>query len=130
MQTTSKRIQKPTLSETGERVLARYEQQLRVEEDLAPATIRNYLSDLRHFAAWCESVWKQGREEEPSFMTGTVTTPTLTDYRTYLQHELHLKPNSVNRSLISLKRYFAWLLHTEQIRYNPAKVVKLVGEEV
>ncbi len=43
---------------------------------------------------------------------------------------LHLKPNSVNRSLISLKRYFAWLLLTGQIKHNPAKVVKLVGEEV
>ena len=110
-------------------MLAQYEHHLRVEEDLAPATIRNYLSDLRHFAAWCESIWKQGREEEASFTPGTVTTLTLTDYRTYLQQGLHLKPNSVNRSLISLKRYFTWLLQIQQIRHNPARVVKLVGEE-
>lgn len=59
-----------------------------------------------------------------------MTTPTITDYRTYLQQVLHLKPNSVNRSLISLKRYFAWLLSIRQRRDDPAKVVKLVGEEV
>jgi integrase/recombinase XerD len=129
MATITKRSKQPALSELGEKILAQYEQQLRVEEDLAPATIRNYLSDLRHFAAWCESVWKQGREEEASFTPEAVTTPTLTDYRTYLQRKLHLKPNSVNRSLISLKRYFAWLLSTGQIRHDPAKVVKLVGEE-
>jgi integrase/recombinase XerD len=32
--------------------------------------------------------------------------------------------------LISLKRYFAWLQSTGQIRYDLAKVVKLMREEV
>src|SRR6266700_1333100 len=63
METTSKRAKRPAVSETGEHVLTQYERQLRIEEDLAHATIRNYLSDLRHFAAWCESIWKQGREK-------------------------------------------------------------------
>ncbi len=130
MEPTVKRAERPTLSRTGEDVLDQYEQWLRTEEDLTPVTIRNYLSDLRHFAAQCESIWKQGHEEEPPFTPEAVTTPTLTNYRTYLQKVLHLRPNSVNRSLISLKRYFAWLLATGQMRYNPAKVVKPVGEEV
>lgn len=130
METTTKRAKRPALSGVGEQVLALYEQRLRIEEDLTDVTIRNYLSDLRHFAAWCESTWKQGREEDLSFTPEKVTTPTMTDYRTYLQLVLHLKPNSVNRSLISLKRYFAWLLSTAQTKSDPAKVVKLVGEEV
>jgi integrase/recombinase XerD len=129
MTITTKRANQPALSGSGEQILAQYEHRLRVEEDLASATIRNYLSDLRHFAAWCEFTWKQGREAEPPFTPEAVTTPTLTDYRTYLQEKLHLKPNSVNRSLVSLKRYFAWLLSVSQIRHDPAKVVKLVGEE-
>jgi len=114
---------------TGEQALKQYEQRLCIEEDLAPATIRNYLSDLRHFAAWCESIWKQGREENLMFTPTRVTTPTITDYRTYLQ-ALQLKPNSINRTLISLKRYFAWLMTQGHLTYDPAKVVKLVGEEV
>jgi integrase/recombinase XerD len=69
-------------------------------------------------------------EEEPAFRVEAITTPTITDYRTYLQQTLRLKPNSVNRSLISLKRYFAWVLSTGHIKHDPAKVVKLVGEEV
>ncbi len=124
-----KRVSRPVLSWTGEQVLAQYEQQLRTEEDLAIATIRNYLSDMRHFAAWCESIWKYGREEELAFTPERVTTPTITDYRTHLQ-ALQLKPNSINRFLISLKRYFAWLKALGQLTYDPAKVVKLVGEEV
>ncbi len=64
METTAKRAGRPPLSATGEQVLAQYERRLRTEEDLTAVTIRNYLSDLRHFAAWCETIWKQGREEE------------------------------------------------------------------
>jgi integrase/recombinase XerC len=129
METIAKRAKRPSLSETGEQVLKQYEQRLCIEEDLTTATIRNYLSDLRHFVAWYESIWQQGREESRSFVPEAVTTPTLTYYRTYLQ-TLQQKPNSINRSLISLKRYFAWLIATGQLTYDPAKVVKLVGEEV
>jgi len=129
METIAKRAKQPVLSSVGEQVLAQYERRLRVEEDLSSATIRNYLSDLRQFIAWCESLWQQGREDTSSFTPEAVTSPTLTHYRTYLQ-ALQLKPNSINRSLISLKRYFAWLMTTGQLTYDPAKVVKLVGEEV
>src|SRR5450432_4173359 len=129
METIEKRTKQPMLSWVGEQVLAQYERRLRVEEDLSNATIRNYLSDLRQFIAWCESLWQQGREDTCSFMPEAVTSPTLTHYRTYLQTR-QLKPNSINRFLISLKRYFAWLMITGQLTYDPAKVVKLVGEEV
>jgi len=84
METIAKRAEQPTLSGGGEQVLVRYEHQLNTEEDLAATTIRNYLSDLRHFVVWCESVCKQGQEEELSFTPGAVTTATLTDYRAYL----------------------------------------------
>jgi integrase/recombinase XerD len=130
METITKRAKRPALSSAGEQVLAQYGQRLRSEEDLTAVTIRNYLSDLRHFAAWCEAIWKQGQEEDLPFTPAGVTTPTITNYRAYLQLDLHLKPNSVNRSLISLKRFFLWLVSSEKITYDPAKVVKLVGEEV
>jgi integrase/recombinase XerD len=125
-----RRAGRPALSPPGQQVLNQYEQQLRMEEDLATATIRNYLSDLHHFAAWYESMRCLGREEAPAFRPEAITTPTMTDYRAYLQQMLGLKPNSVNRSLISLKRYFAWLLSTGHLKHDPAKVVKLVGEDV
>lgn len=76
-----KRAAQPALSPAGEVVLTHYEQRLRVEEDLSATTIRNYLSDLRQFAAWCEGSWQQGREDGASFLPTAVTTPTLTDYQ-------------------------------------------------
>lgn len=113
----------------GESVLSHYERHLCAEEDLSAVTVRNYLSDLRQFAAWCEASWQEGREHVSSFTPEKVATPTLIEYRTYLQQTLQLKPTSVNRTLVSLKRYFAWLVASGQLTYNPARVVKLVGEE-
>ena len=125
-----RRAGRPARSRLGQQVLDQYEQQLRTQEDLTAAIIRNYLSDLHHFAAWYKSMRCLGREEAPAFRQETITTPTMTDHRAYLQQTPGLKPNSVNRSFISLKRYFAWLVSTGYIKHDAAKVVKLVGEEV
>ena len=90
-------------------------------------SIRNYLSDLRHFIAWYETE----REEQchDSFTPQEITTPALTRYRTYLQTVQRQKPASVNRALISLKRYFGWVLQQRLITYDPSSAVKLVGQE-
>jgi len=49
-----KRTAHPPLSRAGQEALASYEYWLREREDLAAASIRNYLSDLHHFIAWYE----------------------------------------------------------------------------
>jgi site-specific recombinase XerD len=99
------------------------------QPDLSAVTIRNYLSDLRQFIAWCECSWRE-KEEERSFTPQAIAPPLFARYRNYLQTTHWLKPNSVNLFLNSLKRYFAWVLSTGCIKHDPAKVVKLVGEEV
>jgi hypothetical protein len=71
----------PRISEAGEAALARYAQNLRDHEDLATATVRNYLGDLRQFAAWCEASWAEGTEAAPPFDPASVATPTITAYR-------------------------------------------------
>ena len=92
-----KRTAHPPLSHTGLEALACYEHWLREREDLTPASIRNYLSDLRHFIAW------YGTEREAHvhdcFTPQGITAPALTRYRTYLQTIQRRKPASVNRSL-------------------------------
>jgi len=118
-----KRQAMPQLSSSGGLALAQYEQTLCEQEDLTPASVRNYLSDIRHFTAWYEA------REGCSFDLQTITTPALTGYRTYLQVTQRLKPASVNRSLISLKRYFGWAIRNHLITHDPSVVVKLVGQE-
>ena len=123
-----KRPAKPALSADAQQALASYEEYLTEEEDVSPATLRNYLSDLRQFAAWCEASWEEGIEDAV-FTPAAVTTPTITRYRAHLQTVAKLKPASVNRSLISIKRYCAWAVEASQLTRDPSKPVKLVAQE-
>ena len=122
----------PPISSSGEIALAHYEQTLRMQDDLTFDSVRNYLSDVHQFMAWYEEHEVGQRtdgQSESDFDPQASNTPTLTRYRTYLQAERRQKPTSVNRSLISLKRYFGWALHYQFILYYPSAAVKLVGQE-
>jgi integrase/recombinase XerC len=101
------------LSVDGQRALDCCACALKQVEDLSAMTVCNYLSDLCQFRAWCEYSWR-GEQDGQSFTPQTVAPPLLIRYRTYLQTTLWLKPSTINRTLMSLKRYFAWVVR-EQI---------------
>ena len=124
-----RRSASPPLSAAGLQALAPYETYLKTHVDLRPATRRNYLSDLRQFAAWCEATWAAGSEQDTPFSTAAITTPLLTRYRSYLQQSERLAPASINRALISIKRYCAWAIDAGVVTRNPASVVKPVGQQ-
>ena len=109
----------PPLSSSGEAAVAQYREVLWEQEDLTNASRRNYLSDLRHFIAWYEAniIRETSEVDSPQteFAPQAITTPALTRYRSYLQMDLHQKPNSVNRALISIKRYFGWAMQEQLI---------------
>ncbi len=119
---------KPALSASAQQALDQYHQSLEQEADLSAVTIRNYLSDLRLFMAWCEQRWTDGSQENSAFWPKKVATPTITAYRDYLQRALERKPATINRYLVSIKRYFRWLADTGQFPHDPARVVKLVDQ--
>jgi integrase/recombinase XerD len=125
-----RRAAKPGLSAEGEENLSRYGSHLREEEDLAADTVRNYLSDLRQFAAFCEAGWSEGEEAGEPFSPAGVTTPPITLYRSHLKNALGLKPATINRHLISIKRYFGWAVDEALVSRDPAKAVKLVPRVV
>jgi integrase/recombinase XerD len=115
---------KPGVTDAGQAALAGYGEALRWEHDLRPATLRNYLSDLRQFAAWCEMTWREA-DEAAEFAPAHLTTPTVTAYRAHLQ-ALGLSPATINRHLVSLKRYTAWAHEQGLVGVDPGKPVKLV----
>ncbi len=121
-----KRTAQPNVSPEGQQALDRYRHYLHHEQDLSADTRRNYLSDLRQFAVWCEASWTEGQEAAHAFAPAAVATALLTQYRAYLQTVCKLQPATINRHLISLKRYFAWAAERRAIGHDPAKVVKLV----
>lgn len=121
-----RRAAKPDLSAEGEKEFQRYGIYLRDEQDLAADTVRNYLSELRQVAAFCEATWSEGAEVDEAFLPAKVTTLTITLYRSHSKNLLELKPASISRHLISIKRYFGWAVDEGLIARDPAKVVKLV----
>src|SRR6266446_528285 len=108
-----RREAQPALSVEGQQALDQYASALEQVEDLTAVTIRNYLSDLRQFMAWCEE------QDEQSFTPQAISPSLLIRYRTHLQTTLWLKPSTVNRTLMSLKRYFAWVTKMQVIQYDP-----------
>jgi integrase/recombinase XerD len=119
------RAAQPSLSVEGQQALDLHTYALKRVEDLS---IRNYLSDLRQFIAWCESGWCE-KQDEPSYTPQAVVLSLLIRYRTYLQTMLWLKPSSINRTLMSLKRYFAWAVRKQLIQDDPTRTVKFVPKE-
>jgi len=116
----------PAISRPAQQAVDQYAVYLHQEIDVSAATIRNYLSDFHQFLAWCETLWAEGQEHTRTFTPGAITTVLLARYRTFLQHTQQLKPASVNRALVSLKRYTAWAMEQGLITHNPATVVKLI----
>src|SRR3989440_8722072 len=123
-----KRKAQPRLSQDGLHALDQYMQVLQQLEELSPVTIRNYLSDLRQFIAWCECSWDE-EQEERFFAPQAVAPSLLARYRDYLQNTLSLKPSTVNCTLMSLKRYFAWTRKTQLVQSDPARPIKFVPKE-
>lgn len=125
-----KRAAQPVISVAAAATLAQYQRYLDREEDVDATTCRCYLSDLRQFAHWCEATWQDGQEHAPMFAPALIATPLIKQYRGYLQTVVQLRPATINRQLISLKRYFAWALATEQITRDPSRMVKALPQEV
>jgi integrase/recombinase XerD len=123
-----RRAAQPLLSGDGQLALEQYAQVLQHLEDLSPVTTRNYLSDLRQFIAWCECFWCD-RQESCSFTPQAIAPSLLMRYRQYLQTTLGLKPSTVNRTLMSLKRYFAWAKKTQLVQSDPTSLIKFLPKE-
>jgi integrase/recombinase XerD len=122
-----KREAQPALSIEGQQALDQYACALK-QEDLVAKSIRNYLSDLRQFMAWCEWGFRE-EQDERSFTPQAIAPSLLIRYRTYLQTTLWLKPSTINRALMSLKRYFAWAVKEQLIQDDPTSTVKFLPKE-
>ncbi|MFO0847586.1 MAG: tyrosine-type recombinase/integrase [Gemmataceae bacterium] len=86
--------------------------------DFAPPTIKAFSLDLKKFARWfIES------NREP-FSVNRVTTRDVSDFRDHLRREGGQAVATVNRALVTIRRYFGWLADHDHIPANPASSVK------
>jgi integrase/recombinase XerC len=88
------------------------------DQDYAPNSRRVVILDLRKFAAWFAQA-----NAEP-FRIARVTTRDVTDFKDYLRRDRGQAVLTVNRCLVTLRRYFAWAVDKGHIPANPAKPVK------
>ena len=86
--------------------------------DFAAGTRRLVTFDVRQFAKWFVEA-----NREP-FVVSRVTMRDVVDFRDCLRRERQQAVATVNRSLVLIRRFFAWLTEQGRIPANPAKQVK------
>src|SRR5579875_1902454 len=88
------------------------------DHDFSENSRRAFTQDMRKFAAWFSSA-----NREP-FTVGRVTTRDVADFRDHLRREQGQAVSTINRALVTVRRFFAWLVEQGHIASNPAKKVK------
>ena len=86
--------------------------------DYAASSRRAIINDLRKFAMWFAQA-----NAEP-FRVARVTTRDITDFKNCLRRERNQAVATVNRSLVTVRRFFRWLVECGHLTSNPAKPVR------
>jgi integrase/recombinase XerC len=86
--------------------------------DLADHSRRAFANDIKKFARWFHT-----SNGEP-FAVGRVTTRDITDFRNHLRRDEGQAVATVNRNLVTIRRFFGWLAEHGHLGANPAKPVK------
>ncbi len=88
------------------------------EHDFSDNTRRAMTQDVRRFARWFSTA------NQERFVLGRVTVRDVTDFRNYLRREKGQSVSTVNRALVSVRRFFRWLVDEGRLPTNPARQVK------
>jgi integrase/recombinase XerC len=86
--------------------------------DFSAGSRRAFTQDMRKFVGWFSSA------NHERLIISRVTTRDITDFRDYLRREKRQAVATVNRALVTLRRFFGWLAEQRHLPSNPAKPVK------
>jgi site-specific recombinase XerD len=86
--------------------------------DFSVNSRRAFTLDVRKFAQWFSSANRE------TFTIKRVTTRDVTDFKDYLRKDKSQAVATVNRCLVTIRRFFGWLTDQGVIAANPAKKVK------
>ncbi len=97
---------------TSDPLVAGFLAYLGAERNASPLTVRNYRTDLEHFAGWYREKFRQA-----------VDWTTLDQFhaRGYLVHltERRLARSTIHLKISALRSFYRWLVRTEQLKQNP-----------
>jgi site-specific recombinase XerD len=91
---------------------------------LAPATVVNYLADLRAFLRWSEE--SKGAEISPM----DLESQDIESFCSYLRATKGQAPSTVNRRLQALRKFYSFAMAQGWTDQNPAEAVALLSETV
>lgn len=94
------------------------------ENDFSPNTRRAFATDLGKLSTWFV------RTNKEPFRITRVTTGDVSSFRDHLRREKGLAVASVNRALVTVRRFFAWLVEAGHTTSNPALKVKELRRQV
>ena len=88
------------------------------QNDFNANTRRAFAQDLAKFVKWFSMANKE------QFLIGRITTADVSGFREYLRGEMGLAVSTVNRALVTVRRFLGWLVESGDLKTNPAKKVK------
>lgn len=86
--------------------------------DLSANTRRAFNNDIRKFAAWFTTANRE------FFTVQRITTRDVTDFRDHLRRDQGQAVATVNRCLVTVRKFFGWLVEVGHLPANPAKKTK------
>ncbi|MDO9027435.1 MAG: site-specific integrase [Candidatus Roizmanbacteria bacterium] len=100
-----------------------------------PVSIKNYLSDIRHFFGWLILYFKSNnvRVESETTITQFITPNVISEYKSYLS-ENNIPHKTTNRRLSTVRKFCSFCISQGWLKENPGKkignvrVVRDIGE--
>ncbi len=89
-----------------------------VNNDFSPNTRRAFATDLGKFAGWFV------RANQEPFRASRVTTGDVSGFRDHLRRDRGRAVSTVNRALVTIRRFFSWLVEEGHLATNPARKVR------
>ncbi|KKQ24141.1 MAG: Collagen triple helix repeat-containing protein, partial [Candidatus Roizmanbacteria bacterium GW2011_GWC1_37_12] len=97
--------------------------------NVSPITLKNYLSDFRHFAGWLDFYIKANPNVgsiHESTLQDFINEKMISEYRSYLV-ENNLPHKSINRRLSTLRKFCSFCISQGWIKENPAKKISNIS---
>ena len=97
-------------------------------ENVSPVTLKNYLSDLRHFLGW--TILKLKAQNKKNFenlspleFLNQIDESLVEEYKNYLVVNA-IPAKTINRRLSTLRKFFSFCISQGWLKENPAKKIK------
>jgi len=97
-------------------------------ENVSPITLKNYLSDLRHFLGW--TILKLKAQNKKNFenlspleFLNQINESLVEEYKNYLVVNA-IPAKTINRRLSTLRKFFSFCISQGWLKENPAKKIQ------